>query len=138
MIVSLYFFICRLTDPQAAVYKIRFSKRTDGGENASPSSRGLGHGPFTPVTGVRLPVGTPILSIRYISSNFAFLFGGPFGRAGFLCLRSTARQLKLSPLSYRKDWRVFFCLFTSISSFFIRLLRVFELIPSLAPAPSGP
>lgn len=25
----------------------------------SPSSRGLGHWPFTPVTGVRLPLGTP-------------------------------------------------------------------------------
>jgi hypothetical protein len=27
----------------------------------SPSSSGLGHWPFTPVTGVRLPVGTPIM-----------------------------------------------------------------------------
>ena len=26
----------------------------------SPSSRGLGHRPFTAVTGVRIPVGTPI------------------------------------------------------------------------------
>ena len=31
----------------------------------SPSSRGLGHGPFTPVTGVRLPVGTPIITRGY-------------------------------------------------------------------------
>ena len=28
---------------------------------ASPSSRGLGHIPFTDATGVRIPVGTPIL-----------------------------------------------------------------------------
>ena len=32
----------------------------------SPSSSGLGHWPFTPVTGVRLPVGTPIFSISYM------------------------------------------------------------------------
>src|SRR6185436_20396840 len=29
---------------------------------ASPSSRGLGHDPFTVATGVRIPVGTPIQS----------------------------------------------------------------------------
>ena len=29
--------------------------------NASPSSRGLGHHPFTVATGVRIPVGTPII-----------------------------------------------------------------------------
>ena len=33
--------------------KIRF--------NASPSSRGLGHHPFTVATGVRIPVGTPLI-----------------------------------------------------------------------------
>src|SRR5258706_5526 len=31
----------------------------------SPSSRGLGHRPFTAVTGVRIPLGTPIKSSRY-------------------------------------------------------------------------
>ena len=31
----------------------------------SPSSRGLGHRPFTAVTGVRLPLGTPIKTMRY-------------------------------------------------------------------------
>jgi hypothetical protein len=30
---------------------------------ASPSSRGLGHRPFTAVTGVRIPLGTPIKSV---------------------------------------------------------------------------
>src|SRR6185436_11322921 len=29
------------------------------GNTQSPSSRGLGHRPFTAVTGVRIPVGTP-------------------------------------------------------------------------------
>ena len=32
---------------------------------ASPSSRGLGHRPFTAVTGVRIPLGTPTKSINY-------------------------------------------------------------------------
>src|SRR6266480_74178 len=32
---------------------------------ASPSSRGLGHRPFTAVTGVRIPLGTPIKSMDY-------------------------------------------------------------------------
>jgi hypothetical protein len=31
----------------------------------SPSSRGLGHRPFTAVTGVRIPLGTPIKSTAY-------------------------------------------------------------------------
>ena len=29
-----------------------------------PSSRGLGHGPFTAGTGVRIPLGVPFLNIR--------------------------------------------------------------------------
>ncbi len=32
---------------------------------ASPSSRGPGHRPFTAVTGVRIPLGTPIKTTRY-------------------------------------------------------------------------
>src|SRR5437899_6121355 len=35
-------------------------KSTGLGFCKSPSSRGLGHRPFTAVTGVRIPVGTPI------------------------------------------------------------------------------
>src|SRR5580693_558891 len=31
----------------------------------SPSSRGLGHRPFTAVTGVRIPLGTPIRLVCY-------------------------------------------------------------------------
>ena len=34
---------------------------TDNSISASPSSRGLGHDPFTVVTGVRIPLGTPLL-----------------------------------------------------------------------------
>ena len=33
--------------------------------SASPSSRGLGHRPFTAVTRVRIPLGTPFKSIGY-------------------------------------------------------------------------
>ena len=47
----------------------------------SPSSRGLGHGPFTPVTGVRIPMGTPIskkgqtvLVCPFLFSEFYFPF----------------------------------------------------------------
>src|SRR5258708_36731260 len=35
---------------------------------ASPSSRGLGHIPFTDATGVRIPVGTPLLNADNVSS----------------------------------------------------------------------
>ena len=38
----------------------------------SPSSRGLGHRPFTAITGVRIPVGTPL--IRQKSLRFAKAF----------------------------------------------------------------
>ena len=42
---------------------------------ASPSSRGLGHRPFTAVTGVRIPVGTPlILKKAIVWRTMAFLF----------------------------------------------------------------
>src|SRR2546426_8127165 len=34
-------------------------------QQKSPSSRGLGHRPFTAVTGVRIPVGTPVQSMRH-------------------------------------------------------------------------
>ena len=33
---------------------------TNKSNTGSPSSRGLGHRPFTAITGVRIPVGTPI------------------------------------------------------------------------------
>ena len=39
----------------------------------SPSSSGLGHWPFTPVTGVRLPVGTPIISASYMQDTLRYL-----------------------------------------------------------------
>ena len=37
---------------------------TPDGALASPSSSGLGHRPLTPKTGVRVPLGTPLLSDR--------------------------------------------------------------------------
>ena len=42
--------------------------------SASPSSRGLGHHPFTVATGVRIPVGTPFLFARNLKSGDAGLF----------------------------------------------------------------
>src|SRR5690242_233631 len=41
--------------------------RTDS--QLSPSSRGLGHRPFTAVTGVRIPLGTPLNSVAYSESG---------------------------------------------------------------------
>ena len=38
---------------------------------ASPSSRGLGHHPFTVATGVRIPVGTPILENPGLGRGFS-------------------------------------------------------------------
>ena len=32
----------------------------------SPSSRGLGHRPFTAITGVRIPVGTPVFRVLFV------------------------------------------------------------------------
>src|SRR3984893_12730523 len=43
--------------------------RTGGSPGASPSSRGPGHRPFTAVTGVRIPLGTPIKIIGYARSR---------------------------------------------------------------------
>src|SRR5690606_21786651 len=37
-------------------------RREPQAASASPSSRGLGHNPFTVATGVRIPVGTPLLN----------------------------------------------------------------------------
>ncbi len=42
----------------------------------SPSSRGLGHRPFTAVTGVRLPLGTPDKSMAYGFESRFFMFSG--------------------------------------------------------------
>ena len=53
----------------------------------SPSSRGLGHDPFTVVTGVRIPLGTPaLLALR----NFSQL-KSPAGRGFFITATSVAR-----------------------------------------------
>jgi hypothetical protein len=43
---------------------------------ASPSSRGLGHHPFTVRTGVRIPVGTPIYRRSVPGTSFTDQFGG--------------------------------------------------------------
>ncbi len=41
----------------------------------SPSSRGLGHRPFTAVTGVRIPLGTPLQSVMAKSKPFKYRSG---------------------------------------------------------------
>ena len=38
-----------------------------------PSSRGLGHRPFTAVTGVRIPLGVPQLSPDYLNPRVRYL-----------------------------------------------------------------
>ena len=47
---------------------------TSDNEAVSPSSRGLGHSPFTGVTGVRIPVETPIKKAAKSIALAAFLF----------------------------------------------------------------
>ena len=43
------------------------------GQFMSPSSRGLGHHPFTVSTGVRIPVGTPVLPPLHASDGGFFI-----------------------------------------------------------------
>jgi hypothetical protein len=45
-------------DP-AYLHQSKYSKNETLVVSTSPSSRGLGHRPFTAITGVRIPVGTP-------------------------------------------------------------------------------
>ena len=46
----------------------------DSSSTASPSSRGLGHHPFTVDTGVRIPVGTPFDSIAGVAGRRPLFF----------------------------------------------------------------
>ena len=46
---------------QAREKAVQSSKKAASSKTRSPSSRGLGHYPFTVGTGVRIPVGTPAL-----------------------------------------------------------------------------
>ena len=46
------------------------------------SSRGLGHRPFTAVTGVRIPLGTPKQKTPSVRAVFLFQFTGGTTRAG--------------------------------------------------------
>ena len=51
---------------------------------ASPSSRGLGHIPFTDATGVRIPVGTPILNAGLVGASGATAYIHPVIAGGAL------------------------------------------------------
>ena len=74
----------------------------------SPSSRGLGHRPFTAVTGVRIPVGTPN---KKATLAVALLFGFPAGSAEPLGStsaptsgRSAQDARRAVPRSARDEW----------------------------------
>ncbi len=75
----------------------------------SPSSRGLGHRPFTAVTGVRIPVGTP--NNEATATAVAFLFVFPAGSAEPLGStsaptsgRSAQDPRRAVPRSARDEW----------------------------------
>ena len=51
------------TNFHRAILQARSHGVTDATLYVSPSSRGLGHHPFTVATGVRIPVGTPIITL---------------------------------------------------------------------------
>ncbi len=57
----------RLAPPKSTV-----TRRFIFSRHWSPSSRGRGHRPFTAVTGVRIPLGTPVKSSRYLINSRAF------------------------------------------------------------------
>src|SRR5690606_30660240 len=59
-----WFFVTRLSES---------SRPTVRKTTASPSSRGLGHNPFTVATGVRIPVGTPLYTSRRVAERRPFL-----------------------------------------------------------------
>ena len=50
------------------------NKAKQSGQVLSPSSRGLGHHPFTVSTGVRIPVGTPVTPLFTLVKR-GFVFG---------------------------------------------------------------
>jgi hypothetical protein len=54
---------------------VAYSRKATPKKFKSRSSRGLGHDPFTVVTGVRLPYGTPIRKALKRKLG-GFLFGG--------------------------------------------------------------
>jgi hypothetical protein len=59
----------------------------------SPSSRGLGHRPFTAVTGVRLPLGTPYKSTAY--SNVSGFFMPECGEFVEIRLKQEAKHMTI-------------------------------------------
>ena len=79
----------------------------------SPSSRGLGHRPFTAATGVRIPLGMPALFLRrallsfYLLDNAARHRGG--GRAG---IDNAMRGLAVPRFSLAREFGQ--CLFSRV------------------------
>src|SRR5690606_17586001 len=73
------------------------------GFTASPSSRGLGHYPFTVATGVRIPVGTPLFITRPASAGLVLsVFRADARRTDFFCIDSPSRRdvVYLRPTSW--------------------------------------
>ena len=72
-----------------------------GEATASPSSRGLGHRPFTAVTGVRIPLGTPFKSNQWLSTARPSPAPNncPMELSGYLGLAGCAVRCYLSPAS---------------------------------------
>src|SRR2546429_8186485 len=66
--------------------RVIFRAPPGGSTAASPSSRGPGHRPFTAVTGVRIPLGTPIKTTAYdcisVSPTAVGKFSGFIGSQG--------------------------------------------------------
>ena len=60
------------------------------GLRTTPSSRGLGHRPFTAVTGVRIPVGSPFHFFRGL--QFVHIERAPSGLASGTCPVPRTRQ----------------------------------------------
>ncbi len=64
---------------------------------ASPSSRGLGHHPFTVATGVRIPVGTPVTKTKSPDFGRGFLFASQLLRACRKHLANSSHPRRIRP-----------------------------------------
>ncbi len=77
------------------------------GFRASPSSRGLGHHPFTVATGVRIPVGTPIETQNAPVLAGAFCLTRSLSRSGFFqgCVREKTWRMQRTRVEFRLQHR---------------------------------
>ena len=84
---------------------IMFIRETEGAEYSNcllpPSSRGLGHLPFTEKTGIRIPLGVKDHRINQSSTPFSFFMSRYIGPR----LRIVRRLGKLRGLTRKKPFR---------------------------------